>query len=125
MKVLDKGHRYALASFDGGESEVLQFVKRNNPPWKYPGNVDSSTGTQTQEVLRALIERSEYVNSQIYAPETAEVVGLLRQALFLLEHRHARMHSCEGVALFDSPIELAPFCCTCGHITCGCNAATP
>jgi hypothetical protein len=62
MKVIDEDHKFDLATLDGYEPIRLTFVKRNNPPDKYPGNKDAYPGTTTQEVLRALINRSLYVN---------------------------------------------------------------
>ena len=66
MKVLDPGHDYALNVLDGllGEFERLTFVKRDNPPEKYPGNNSAHPGTTIQEVCRVLIERLRYVNGQ-------------------------------------------------------------
>ena len=122
MKVLDPGHEYLLTSFDGVKPMWLRFVKRNDPPEKYPGNSDAYPGTQTQEVLRALIDRAHYVQGQQPDDDTnPQVISLLRQALVLLETRHATRH---GVfASFSGAIETEPFCVTCGHILCFCGMA--
>lgn len=120
MEVLDAGHQYSLSSFDDGYPVLLTFVKRNDPPKKYPGNTHAYPGTQTQEVLRALIDRAIYVNGQIPCLETESVIALLRQSIALLEQRHARSH---GVNFMEPtmPIEIAPFCKRCGHLMCFCE----
>ena len=91
MEVLDAGHQYRLAEFRWGRAHIyVTFVKRNDPPEKYPGNLDAYPGTQTQEVLRALIDRAQYVHGQQADDATnPQVLSLLRQALDLLETRHA------------------------------------
>ena len=118
MKVLDKGHQYELASFDGGTTQVLTFVKRNQPPGKYPGNTDAYPGTQTQEVLRALIDRAKYVNAQTPCMETTSSIDLLRQVLYLYESRHAHRHQLSLPSSLSSNIEEVPFCVSCGHLVC-------
>ena len=73
MKVIDPGHSYLLRSYDGGGPSRLTFVKRCDPPEKYPGNWNAHPGTQIQEVLRALMERCQYINNQIPSEQTEEV----------------------------------------------------
>lgn len=60
MKVIDPGHVYELAHLDGQHVERLVFVKREGDG--YPGNFGHHEGTNLQEVLRALIDRVEYLN---------------------------------------------------------------
>jgi hypothetical protein len=47
-------------------------------------------GTNTQEVLRALIDRTKYLNSIQSCPETEDAIWFLRQALYLYEVRAYR-----------------------------------
>jgi len=122
VKVLDPGHRYALASIDGDVVQVLTFVKREGPG--YPGNAGAHAGTTTQEVLRALVDRTLYVDGQIPAPENAQVLALLREAILLLEQRAARRHGLALGAVAEG-IEQLPACPTCGHVTCGHRGTTP
>lgn len=122
MKVLDKGHRYELASLDGNETQVLSFVKREGA--HYPGNVGHHSGTTTQEVIRALLERARYVNSQIPCLETEAVIACLQQALLLCEIRAKRVKGghlqCDSLAA----MEHASTCHHCGHIECASAHAT-
>jgi len=126
MKVLDPGHKYELESFDGGEPIVLTFVKRNDPPEKYPGNEDAYPGTQIQEVLRALIERCLYVDQQIPCDETKLATQMLRRIIWAFESRHARQHG-QHLGVSINGIERLITCPACGHIICFCKVteATP
>ena len=122
MKVLDPGHKYELLNFDGGEPVILTFVKRNNPPEKYPGNVNAYPGTQIQEVLRALIERGLYLEGQIPCPETRVVIENCRDSIWLLENRHAKRNGGHlDYHLSRDFIEDVPICHQCGHISCFCK----
>lgn len=120
MKVIDPGHFYHLSQLDNGEADSVQplwFVKREGPG--YPGNVGVQPGTTTQEVLRALIERNEYVNNQTPCAETEAAGELLKAALLLYELRAARRHGRISPD-FDTVTEAvtAPGCDKCGHIGC-------
>lgn len=121
MDVLDPGHDYLLSSFDGGEPVRLTFVKRNDPPEKYPGNDNAYPGTQIQEVAKALIERVQYVDNQIPHVVNKSTIHLLREIITLLEHRHAERHAYKLPNL-RLDIENMSFCQTCGHIMCFCEA---
>jgi hypothetical protein len=115
VRVLDPGHRYALAYIDGAGEDVITFVKRCGE--RYPGNVGDHAGTTMQELLRAIIDRCVYVNAQRPCCENVRVIADLRSALRTLEQRAARMH---GIAIelpFDG-IELLNTCDRCGHVAC-------
>lgn len=120
MTVIDPGHSYLLDSLDGDQVNRLVFVKREGG--KYPGNVGSHPGTTTQEVLRALIERSHYVNNQSFCEETERVEMLLRECVVLLERRAARLHGRLLVASLDEVVWGVGKCAACGHVGCtGCR----
>jgi hypothetical protein len=129
MKTLDQGHRYILDAIDNGTPQHLAFVKREGD--NYPGNDGHYGGTQAQEVIRALIERTIYVNAQIPHAANEEVVEHLRFALLALEQRAAQRHGLEFDLLIVAgeemdilggidgrAIEQIPVCETCGHIVC-------
>lgn len=116
MKVVDPGHIYELDKLDSYEKVRLVFVKRVGKT--YPGNENVHPGTNMQEVIRALIDRCQYVDGQIESIHTKQVVVLLREALTRLETRAAERHG----RVFNSQthaIELLPTCKKCGHIGCG------
>lgn len=120
MEVIDPGHVYLLRCLDSpgvDRSVVLTFVKREGEG--YPGNVGHFSGTTTQEVLRALIDRTIYVNNQIPDPHNDFVLHYLRSSIFELESRAAERH---GRALFHETlikeIETMSVCEKCGHIGC-------
>lgn len=122
MQVLDAGHDYLLTSFDGGDPIRLTFVKRNDPPEKYPGNENAYPGTQIQEVLRALIERGKYVNGQFPCQQTEEALSCFHQALWYLEQRHCERHGePDAMNIYDlDGIDKQEVCLRCGHIVCFC-----
>lgn len=114
-EIVDPGHEYLLDSYDGGESVRLMFVKREGEG--YPFNVGHHPGTNCQEVIRALINRVQYLQKQIPCDENLFTVDALRDALWQFETRAARRH---GRTLAGIPLEIEtePTCKTCGHIRC-------
>lgn len=114
MKVVDPGHSYLLDSLDGGNPIPLIFVKREGP--KYPGNRTHHPGTNMQEVMRALIERCQYVYNQIPNRETEFVIENLRICIIELERRAADRHGRELEV--RGAIDKMPTCKKCGHIGC-------
>jgi hypothetical protein len=115
MKVLEAGHTYALQSLDGGDWETLSFVKREGPG--YPGNKGTHPGTIIQEVLRACIDRLDYVNNQIPCVENRYAKDALQTAIWCLERRAAGRHERE-FRFPTAEIEKLPTCSGCGHIGC-------
>lgn len=133
VKVLDPGHQYALASLDTphtSEYEFLAFVKRVGP--QYPGNAGFPySGTNCQEVLRALIDRVKYLDGQAHCVENVQILACLRDAIRLFEERAADRHGrrrdwrlYEKDGSTNDCIEHLETCDACGHIGCkgGCKA---
>lgn len=120
MKVIDPGHVYHLTWLDEPDDDMrgglLTFVKREGEG--YPGNVGHHAGTTSQEVLRALIERSEYVNNQIPCAETEAAGELMKAALLLLELRAARRHG-RWIEVALEEVVNGAVCEKCGHSGCG------
>jgi hypothetical protein len=116
MRVIVPGHIYELDHLDGFFKTKLCFVKREGPD--FPGNVGSHEGPTTQEVIRALIDRTSYVDKQKPAWENVHVIDGLRSALYYLEKRAKRMRGEHISALPYEHVELAPVCSECGHIEC-------
>ena len=81
MKILEPGHIYALNVLDGllGETDNLTFVNRE-PGKEHPGY-------QTQEVLRALIDRTRHCDNCLRWPGNDLIIQHLRMALVLHEAR--------------------------------------
>lgn len=119
MDIIDPGHIYSLNILDdpgGYISDTLIFVKREGEG--YPGNIGHHPGTTTQEVLRALIDRTKYVDNQIHDTHNKAVLYYLRVAILHLELRAAKRHGRE-LLLFDlDKIEIQPVCIKCNHIGC-------
>ena len=116
MKIVDAGHVYRLDGYDGGEPQTLIFVKREGDG--FPFNEGKHGGTNCQEVLRALIDRTEYLFRQIPSAETQAAIECMKTALFMFEARAARRHGRHlDFADLHSAVRLNP-CKTCGHIGC-------
>lgn len=120
MRVIDPGHQYLLRELDHAEdpapAQRLTFVKREGEG--YPGNVGYYPGTTSQEVLRALIDRGEYVNNQVPCAETQAATELMKAALVLLELRAARRHGRHIDAPDVEFIVDAKTCEKCNHVGC-------
>lgn len=130
MRILDPGHQYALRVLDGEDGiygpteQTLTFVKRVGEG--YPGNDGPAhSGVQTQEVLRALIDRAKYVREQsrqLGDDESVDdndiVISLLARAMYFLELRAARRHGRQLPAGNSLRIEELPTCDGCGHVGC-------
>lgn len=127
MNVIDPGHVYELDFLDeepglpaeyleGSGVKLLTFVKREGPG--YPGNVGRHAGTNIQEVLRALINRVQYLDSQIPHPNNWIIIQLFRESILQLENRAAERHGRPPLERFIQEIEKMPTCIKCGYIGC-------
>jgi hypothetical protein len=117
VKILDPGHVYLAEGVAGAKPQRIIFVKNRGD--KYPGNEgEPHPGILSQELMRILINRAEYLNSQGSCAETEHGLAALRQALAWFEVRAAR---CRGDHI-DLPhatdLEKAPICPVCGHNAC-------
>ena len=114
MRVEDLGHRYSLDVYDGelGSSATLRFVKRQGE--KYPGNLTSYAGTNSQEVLRALVDRAIYVSNQRPCWQTRLSIYLMMSVIWLYEHRAARQHARKPPGFFEAL--YGQTCTACGHV---------
>lgn len=79
MRVTDKGHRYQLNHLDGPATQEIQFVNREEGR--------EQEGVTTQEVIRALIDRTWYCNDCLPWSGNKLIVDHLRMALALHEAR--------------------------------------
>lgn len=87
MHVLDPGHVYELKQLGTDQTVQLKFVKRSGGAVQYD---EEWPGLQVQEVLRALIDRSQYLNDILPCAETTNAIWHLRMALFEYEARAYR-----------------------------------
>jgi hypothetical protein len=80
MKIVEPGHVYELHSLDGdGTPVTITFVNRE-PGTEHPG-------TQTQEVLRSLIDRTMHCDNCLRWAGNDKIIHHLRMALALHESR--------------------------------------
>lgn len=86
MRVIDNGHIYELDNLGGGKQRLV-FVKRSGGAIQYD---EEWEGLQTQEVLRALIDRTKYLYDVLPCAETGDALWHLRMALYMYEVRAYR-----------------------------------
>lgn len=80
MKVIEDGHVFALNSLDGdGTPEMLRFVNRESG-MEHPG-------TTTQEVCRALIQRTQHCDACLRWEGNDEIIQHFRMIIALHEAR--------------------------------------
>ena len=91
MVIVEPGHVYKLKSIDGAdnEAETLRFVNRE------PGT--EHAGTQTQEVLRALIDRTMHCDNCLRWAGNDKIIYHLRMALVLHEARALERKTEKGI----------------------------
>lgn len=119
MDILQLGHEYALNVLDSGWGHgrhILQFVQRTGE--KYPGNLRDQCGTTSQEVLRALIDRTRYVHGQRKHWVNPLVIFAMKSVIWLFEYRAAKQHALPFGASYWWNIEKHKTCKQCGHIVC-------
>lgn len=87
MKVLTEGHKYELASFEGGAPQTLQFIE------KVPvaeGSTELKTvndGTTNEEVLTVILDRLNVLNKKFPCRENALAITQIEQGLMWLNRR--------------------------------------
>jgi len=95
MKIIEPGHIYELAYIDDTGTEPVSekerwivFVNREDTP---------HSGTQTQEVLRALIDRTKHCHSCLHWEKNVDILQHLRMALALHESRALERKAEKGI----------------------------
>lgn len=81
MKVLDPGHSYELNNLKEDGTTILQFYKDRRI------HGDGARGPSTQEVMRAIIDRVQVLDSEKPWPGNAEIIQKAREIIALFEMR--------------------------------------
>jgi hypothetical protein len=84
MRIVDPGHVYDLWQLGSDEPQRLTHVKRSGGAITY---AEEWPGVQTQEVMRAEIDRMKYLNSVIPCVETQDAIWHARMVIFTFEAR--------------------------------------
>jgi hypothetical protein len=87
MRSIDPGHIYELDQLGDKATQRLTFIKRSGGSVHYE---KEWPGLQTQEVLRALIDRTQYLHDVLPCKETVEAKRHLQLALYWYEVRALR-----------------------------------
>ena len=90
MQVITTGHKYELASFEGGPSQSLQFIEKVPTAEGSKELRTVNDGTTNEEVLKVLIDRLQYLNGIFPCRENAIVITKLEESLMWLNHRTAQ-----------------------------------
>lgn len=101
MNIIEPGHVYDLNWIDGEPSALsnrLIFVNREANP--HPG-------TQTQEVLRALIDRTMHCDNCLRWDGNDRIIHHLRMALALHEARALERKTEKGIMLPENVVTAA------------------
>lgn len=100
MEIIEPGHIYQLAQLDDTDKEdhsaVLTFVNREKG--------QEHGGTQTQEVLRALIDRTKHCDNCIRWEGNDLIIHHLRMALVLHEARALMRKTVKGLLVPEDVI---------------------
>lgn len=89
MKILTTGHKYELASFEGGPAQTLQFIEKVPFATDDPTLKTVNDGTTNEEVLKVLIDRLHYLNGKFPCRENSLVITKLEESLMWLNKRTA------------------------------------
>lgn len=87
MKVIDPGHFYKVPNLEAPGEQEIQFIKRSSKMITHP---DEYAGTNTQEVIRVVLDRTKYLNSIGPCVESEDAIWYLRMALYSYEARAYR-----------------------------------
>jgi hypothetical protein len=99
MKIIEPGHIYQLEHRDGSGAGLLVFVNREAGT--------EHEGTQTQDILRALIDRTQHCDSCLRWEGNDKIIHHLRMALALHEAR-ALLRKTEKGVITPETIDTAP-----------------
>lgn len=83
--VLEPGHKYKLPHLESEGFEIVRFVRRSSAMVDYAQK--EHPGTNTQRVIRMLIDRTLYLDAVGTDVDTLDAVYFLRMALFAYEAR--------------------------------------
>lgn len=104
MKIIEAGHIYQLAEvqtnqtdqskidFNPESANTIRFVNNEGP-------INFYNGTQTQEILRVLIDRTMHCDNCLRWPTNDKIIFHLRMALVLHEARALERKTEKGLIL--------------------------
>lgn len=83
------GHKYELASFEGGTPQVLQFIEKQPLSEGSTEMITINDGTTNEEVLEVLLDRCQHLHNKFPSRETAIAITKMEEALMWFYRRTA------------------------------------
>lgn len=87
MKEITPGHKYELASFNGGAPQTIQFIEKAPASEGSTELVTINDGTTNEEALEMLIKRLNFLQAKFPCRENAIVITKLEESLMWLNYR--------------------------------------
>lgn len=84
IEVLDPGHKYRITNLEADGTQTWRFIKRSSKMIRHDREY---AGSNTQDVIRMLIDRTEYLNDVGPSEESQNAITWLRMALYEYEAR--------------------------------------
>lgn len=116
MKIIDPGHKYKVDGYDGRKKQTITFMKREGTG--YPGNEGSYPGTNCQELIRVVFDRTNYLNKQHMHINNLAIIRKLGEIMWLFEDRAAQRHGIDQFDFRPGDIMNANPCEVYGHVIC-------
>lgn len=91
MRVIQRGHKYALDNRGEATQSFIQYVNLE------PGQ--ESPGTTQQELIRMMLDRNRYCNNCLPHPNNARIQYHLRMVLALHEGRALERKAAKGQSI--------------------------
>lgn len=88
MKILVPGHRYELEGFENpAKTQTIDFIKKSPLPPNGNESVTVFDGTTNEDLLKVLINRTEFLNSEFPCRENSIAITKMQEALMWFEWR--------------------------------------
>jgi hypothetical protein len=103
MKVIDPGHIYELEEVGSQKNQRIIFIKKTG---EHQHHQEEWPGVYNQELIRILIDRTQYLNTALPSLEYRSVIEHLRYALYQLEMRALKIKQGNDDTLLPSLEEI-------------------
>jgi hypothetical protein len=84
MRTIVPGHQYYLNNFEGPGKQILNFIQKEERDGKF---VTVNNGTTNEEVIEALLDRLDFLDTKAPHQENRIAIEHLKSALAALNRR--------------------------------------